>query len=114
MEFGNDLRASTVIVRRPPGVTIIGVSDDAFARTASVTPHLDRAWPDEHLAVVSAFGAGKPGTPEHQERLYRLLLRAVSLAHFGIPPSHDPTSLLFEGMVTPAELDGKALPKLGR
>lgn len=111
-EFGDDLRNSTPGLEYRPGMSIIGVSDDQFARGTKVEDHADKAWPEEHLGVISGFDAGTPGTAEHRERLYRLLYRAIARAHFGIPLDDDPESLMFEEIRSPRELDGKRLPVL--
>jgi hypothetical protein len=111
-EFGNDLRETQAIIWKKPGRSIIGVTDDALAQVPSVKAHADRAWPDERLAVVSMFGGGKPGTLEHQERLFRLLLRGAAFAQYSLAPSSDANSLLYSGIDSPRALDGKALPAL--
>lgn len=111
-EFGDDLRATVSGRLVRPGPTIIGVTDNRFANAPTVTDHVDLAWPDENLGVVSGYDAGGPGTPEHQERLYRLLYRVVAQAHYGVPLDDDPGSLMYRGVQRPKELDGTRLPTL--
>jgi hypothetical protein len=111
-EFRNDLYTTFGGLIARPNVTVIGVTDDDLAQVASVPEHVDKAWPSERLAVVSAFGAGGPGTLQHEDRLYRLLLRAIAEAHFGVPLSDDRGSLLYAGATTPSDLDETALPAL--
>lgn len=111
-EFGDDLRATVAGRLVRPGPTIIGVTDNAFANAPTVTDHVDRAWPDEDLGVISGYDSGRPGTPEHQERLYRLLYRVVAQAHYGVPLDDDPASLMYRDVQRPKELDGKRLPVL--
>ena len=55
---------------------------------------------------------GPLSTVERQERLFRLLLRAAAFAHYDYESNADPASLLYEGVVSPRDLDGKALPPL--
>ena len=91
---------------------IVGVTDDNLAQDATVSPRIDEPHPLLQLSVVSGYGAGKPGTAEHRERMYRLILRGVLVAHFGMELNDDPNSLMFRGVKTPAELDGKAIPAI--
>jgi hypothetical protein len=111
-EFGGDLRETFPSLLAKVNVTVIGITDDEFAQGASVSPHLDRAWPAERLAVVSAAGAGEAGTTRHEDRVKALLLRAIAQAHYDKPLNSDPSSLLFEGATKPADLDGKTAPTL--
>lgn len=111
-EYRDDLRSTMGFLFAASNITVIGVTDDALAQTARVPRHIDNAWPAERLAVVSGFGAGTPGKQLHHDRLHRLLLRAVAQVHYGIPLDDDPTSLMFRGITTPADLDGKRPPTL--
>jgi hypothetical protein len=54
--------------------------------------------------------AGRPGTAQHRERMYRLVLRGVLRGHFGMELNDDPASLLYRGITAPADLDGKTIP----
>ena len=109
-EFGDDLREALPVQGASPDAVVIGVTDDPFARSADIQPHVERIWHEERLAVVSGAGAGVPGTPEHRERLYRLLLRVIYQAHYGMPLSDDPGDILFSGVTTPDQLDGTTTP----
>jgi hypothetical protein len=111
-EFGDDLRATVAGRLVRPGPTIVGVTDNRFANAPAVTDHVDRAWPEENLGVISGYDAGSPGTPEHRERLYRLLYRVVAQAHYGVPLDDDPASLMYRGVQRPKNLDGTRLPAL--
>lgn len=111
-EFRNDLYTTFGGLIARPNVTVIGVTDDELAQAVSVAEHVDKAWPNERLAVVSGFGAGRPGTVQHEDRLYRLVLRAIAEAHFGVPLSDDAGSLMYAGATTPSDLDETALPVL--
>ncbi len=111
-EYAFDLRGTARPLIRDPLVTIIGVTDDRFDQDPAVGRHVDAAWPEENLAVLSTFEAGRPGTAEHEERVYLLLLRAVARAHFGIELDNDPASLMYSGITVPADLDSLALPAL--
>ena len=107
-EYRNDLYHYMRLVIEDPDVVVVGVSDDPFAADwdldRAIDPHLTRAWPDEGLAVASGFKAGEPGSDEHRERIFRLLLRAVRLAQ-GEAESDDPADLLYSGHTEPADLD---------
>ena len=111
-EFHNDLTTTLGKIVHSPNITVIGITDDPLSQASSVPQHLDRAWPSERLAIVSSDGAGATGSGRTQERIYRLLYRAVAQAHFGVPLDDDPTSLMFRGITAPADLDGKRLPTL--
>lgn len=111
-EFRRDLHTTFGPLIEQPHVTMIGVTDDALARAEHVAPHVGRVWSDEKLAVASSHGAGRPGTAEHRERLYRVLLRAVLQAHYELPLTDDEESILWEGIVEPADLDEKRFPDL--
>jgi hypothetical protein len=111
-EYANDLRGTMGNIVGQPNLTVIGVTDDDFAQAASVPAHVDKVWPAEHLAVVSAWDAGTPGNDRHEDRLYRLLLRAIAQVHYGEPLNSDPTSLLFDGVTKPTDLDDLTTPAL--
>lgn len=108
-EFGADLVEMFGGGPVRANLTIIGVTDDAFAQDASVSPHVDRVWPGDQLGVVSAFEAGVPGTEQHRERLYRLLLRAIAQTNYGMATTAD-GSILGAGVVTPRDLDRATIP----
>lgn len=109
-EFGNDLRAALPIQGASPGTVVIGVTDDPFAQSADTAPHVERIWFEENLAVVSGAGAGIPGTSEHRERLYRLLLRAIYQAYYGLPLTDDPGSIMYADVTRPEQLDKTTIP----
>ncbi|MGH2610072.1 MAG: hypothetical protein ACRDHF_13410, partial [Tepidiformaceae bacterium] len=111
-EYGGDLRETFPALLAKPNVTVIGITDDPFAQATGVSPYMDRAWPGERLAVVSAADAGEAGTDRHEERVKALLLRAIAQAHYGKSLNSDPASLMFEGVTEPADLDGKLAPAL--
>ncbi len=111
-EFRDDILRTFIAFVQSTDVTVIGVTDDAFSQSEDVAPHIDAAWPEEQLAVVSAHGAGKPGTAEHRTRLYLLLYRAIAQAHYGMAPGDESGSLLWDGIDHPADLDDKELPVL--
>jgi hypothetical protein len=64
------------------------------------------------VAVSAGDAGGTVGTPPHQERLYRLILRAILREHSQQPLVADPMNLMWEGATRPADLDGKAIPSL--
>ncbi|MGE3073553.1 MAG: hypothetical protein AB7N24_05625 [Dehalococcoidia bacterium] len=94
------------------GLQLIGVTDDPLGPGESVQGIVDRGWPDLNLSVVSGAGAGTPGTAAHQERIYRLLVRGLLQARFGMGLNDDPASLLYRGIATAADLDGKTIPPI--
>jgi hypothetical protein len=94
-----------------PGLNVVGITH-APARSDGVAGPLDRAYPEISLATLSAYGGGKPGTAEHRERVYLLVLRGVLVAHFGLALDDDPNSLLYRGITSPEQLDGKAIPAI--
>ncbi|HMO95159.1 MAG TPA: hypothetical protein PKD27_03500 [Tepidiformaceae bacterium] len=55
---------------------------------------------------------GYSGRAEAQERLYRLLYRAIARAHAGMPLTDEPGTLLSAGVSAPFHLDGVPLPVL--
>jgi hypothetical protein len=111
-EFADDL---SLVLRQPyhyHQFPLVGVTDDNLAQDSTVAPSVDRPHPLVQLSIVSGYGAGKPGSPEHRERMYRLLLRGVLVANFQLELNDDPDSLLYRGITTPAEVDGKAIPPI--
>ncbi|OAI40423.1 hypothetical protein AYO38_00990 [bacterium SCGC AG-212-C10] len=114
LEAHNDLSQYSRPFLSNAALTVIGVTDDNFAQVSSVAAHTDASWPDERIAVVSGYGAGRPGTTESQERIFRLLLRAVAHTRYGVPFTSDATSLMWDGVTKPTDLDGKTLPVLAR
>lgn len=109
-EFGQDLRDTTQPVLGRPNVTVIGITDDSCSQDRSVPVHTDVAWPDERLAVVSVNLYGYSGLPAAQERLYRLLYRAIARSHYGLPLTSEPGQLLSDDVTAPYHLDGVPLP----
>lgn len=113
-EFLSDLQQFAQPRIRGAGVVLVGVTDDAFAQAKSVAPHLDGLASEKDRVVISGYGTGKPGSTVQEERLYRLLLRAAARTVYGMPLSSDPSSLLYEGVDSPDDLDGLTLPVLKR
>ncbi|MGE0599218.1 MAG: hypothetical protein AB7J35_07765 [Dehalococcoidia bacterium] len=94
------------------GLQLIGVTDDPLGLGKKDQGIVDRGWPDLNLSVVSGADAGTPGTVAHQERIYRLLVRGLLQARFGMGLNDDQDSLLYRGIATAADLDGKTIPPI--
>jgi hypothetical protein len=91
---------------------VVGVTDDNLSQDASVPASVDRWFGDVQMSIVSGYGAGTPGTAQHQERLYRLIVRGVLAANFGMELNDDPASLMYRGIASVEEMDGKVIPPI--
>ncbi len=96
------------------GISIIGLSDNAFANEPSAPTRFDYSPGQSQVGVVSAFDSGVVGTQLRQERIYRMVLRELLQVHYHLPLSDDPTSLLWSGATKPSDLDGKSIPPIPR
>lgn len=96
------------------GISIIGLSDNAFANEPSAPTRFDYYPGQSQVGVVSAFDSGLVGTQLRQERIYRMVLRELLQVHYHLPLSDDPTSLLWSGATKPSDLDGKSIPPIPR
>ena len=88
---------------------VIGVvSDDIF-----VPSRPDWHWAfgerDGRVAVISTYrmktGSWLIGDLRQQTRLRKMVTRSIGFAYFGLPPSQDPQSVLYESVLGPMDLD---------
>lgn len=111
-EYAADITLTVKDAIHNPQFVVVGVTDDNLSQDASVPASVDRWFGDVQMSIVSGYGAGTPGTAQHQERLYRLIVRGVLAANFGMELNDDPASLMYRGIASVEELDGKVIPPI--
>jgi hypothetical protein len=115
VEFQSDL--STYYVNwtaTNAGISVIGISDNAFANEASAPARFDYYPGASQVGVVSAFDSSLVGSQLRQDRIYQMVLRSLLQVHYHLPLSDDPNSLLWKGATKPSDLDGKTAPPIPR
>lgn len=115
IEFQSDLSTSYADwTATNAGISVIGISDNAFANEPSAPVRFDYYPGASQVGVVSAFDSSAVGSQLRQDRIYQMVLRALLQVHYHLPLSDDRNSLLWKGATKPSDLDGKTAPPIPR